>query len=36
MHTKDTPKENDDFHPEEAFDAAVDQRKFLMRLLKDL
>jgi hypothetical protein len=35
MHTKDTLVENDDFDPEEALEAAVDMRKFLMkRLLK--
>jgi hypothetical protein len=35
MHTKDTLVENDDFDPEEALEAAVDMRKFLIkRLLK--
>ena len=36
MHTKDALVENDDFDPEEALEAAVDKRKFLIRrLLKD-
>ena len=35
MHTKDALVENDDFDPEEALEAAVDMRKFLIkRLLK--
>ena len=35
MHTKDALVENDDFDPEEALEAAVDKRKFLItRLLK--
>lgn len=33
MHTKDSLVENDDFDPEEALEAAVDKRKFLMRKL---
>ena len=33
MHTKDTLVENDDFDPEEALEAAVDKRKFLIRRL---
>ena len=36
MHTKNALVENDDFDPEEALEAAVDKRKFLIRrLLKD-
>ena len=36
MHTKDALEEDDDFDPEEALEAAVDKRKFLIkRLLKD-
>ena len=36
MHTKDALMENDDFDPEEAMEAAIDKRKFLIkRLLKD-
>ena len=36
MHTKNAFVENDDFDPEEALEAAVDKRKFLIkRLLKD-
>ena len=31
MHTKDALVENDDFDPEEALEAAVDKRKFLIR-----
>ena len=34
MHTKHALVENDDFDPEEALEAAVDKRKFLIRLLK--
>ena len=33
MHTKDALVENDDFDPEEALEAAVDKRKFLIRRL---
>ena len=33
MHTKDALVENDDFDPEEALEAAVDMRKFLIRRL---
>jgi hypothetical protein len=33
MHTKDELVENDDFDPEEATEAAVDKRKFLIRRL---
>ena len=33
MHTKDELVENDDFAPEEAMEAAVDKRKFLIRRL---
>ena len=33
MHTKDALVENDDFNPEEALEAAVDKRKFLIRRL---
>ena len=33
MHTKDALVENDDFDPEEALEAAVDKRKFLIRKL---
>ena len=33
MHTKDELVENDDFDPEEAMEAAVDKRKFLIRKL---
>ena len=33
MHTKDARVENDDFDPEEALEAAVDKRKFLIRRL---
>ena len=36
MQTKDAFIDNDDFDPEEAMEAAVDKRKFLIkRLLKD-
>ena len=36
MQTKDSFMDSDDFDPEEAMDAAVDNRKFLIkRLLKD-
>ena len=36
MQTKDAFVENDDFDPEEAMEAAVDKRKFLIKkLLKD-
>ena len=36
MQTKDSLVENDDFDPEEAVEAAIDKRKFLIkRLLKD-
>ena len=36
MQTKDSLVENDDFDPEEAMEAAIDKRKFLIkRLLKD-
>ena len=31
MHTKDEFVENDDFGPEEALEAAVDKRKFLIK-----
>ena len=35
MHTNDELVENDDFDPEEAMEAVVDERKFLIkRLLK--
>ena len=33
VHTKDALVENDDFDPEEALEAAVDKRKFLIRRL---
>ena len=33
MHTKDTLVANDDFDPEEALEAAVDMRKFLIKRL---
>ena len=33
MHTKEALVENDDFDPEEALEAAVDKRKFLIRRL---
>ena len=33
MHTKDALVENDYFYPEEALEAAVDKRKFLIRRL---
>jgi hypothetical protein len=33
MHTKDELVENDEFDPEEAMEAAVDKRKFLIRRL---
>jgi hypothetical protein len=33
MHTKDALVENDDFDPEEALEAAIDIRKFLIRRL---
>ena len=33
MHTKDALVENDDFDPEEALEAAVDMRKFLIKML---
>ena len=33
MYTKDALVENDDFDPEEALEAAVDMRKFLIRRL---
>ena len=33
MHRKDELVENDDFDPEEAMEAAVDKRKFLIRRL---
>jgi hypothetical protein len=33
MHTEDELVENDDFDPEEAMEAAVDKRKFLIRRL---
>ena len=33
MHTKDALVENDDFDPQEALEAAVDKRKFLIRRL---
>ena len=33
MHTKDELVKNDDFDPEEAMEAAVDKRKFLIRRL---
>jgi hypothetical protein len=33
MHTKDALVENDYFDPEEALEAAVDMRKFLIRRL---
>jgi uncharacterized UPF0160 family protein len=33
MHTKDALVENDDFDPDEALEAAVDKRKFLIRRL---
>jgi hypothetical protein len=33
MHTKDELVENDYFDPEEAMEAAVDKRKFLIRKL---